>query len=133
MPAYPLTTEARALLDKFEVRPRQWGVKHILVDSNGAPWGRASVLGKAKKIRDAAQIVHVDLANDAAVTRKKDIKDLTKTWAIRAMRAGATDDDIIMLRRWKRDDVADLRLLAELGDHIDPNELDRLSWASSLT
>jgi isopentenyl diphosphate isomerase/L-lactate dehydrogenase-like FMN-dependent dehydrogenase len=85
------------------------------VDSKGAPWGRAWISEHFKIVRDAAQIQCTDFSGDQPIARKKDIKDLSKTWAIRAMKAGATDDDIIMLRRWKADDVAELRLLAEFS------------------
>jgi integrase len=115
LPAYPLTPQARALLDDLIERPRKPGVVHVLVDSKGAPWGRAWISEHFKIVRDAAQIECTDFSADEPIARKKDIKDLSKTWAIRAMKAGATDDDIIMLRRWKADDVAELRLLAEFS------------------
>lgn len=127
LPAYPLTVQARALLDELMARPRKPGVDHILVDGNGAPWGRTWVTGRFKAIRDAARIENVSV--DEPIARKKDLKDLSKTWAIRAMQAGATDDDIIKIRRWKHDDVAELRMLGVANEKVD---LNGLSWSTSL-
>lgn len=126
LPAYPLLLEAKDFIETLRRRRRRWQAETVLIDGNGASWGRAWILKQVKIIRDAAEIVHVDWTEGEAVTSPKNVKDLSKTWAVKAMRSGATDDDIITLTRWKRKNVAKLRAYVGLRQGVD---LEGLSWS----
>jgi integrase len=128
LPAYPLLLEAKDFISNLRRRPRHTNSDTVLVDANCAPWGRAWVLGHVKAISEQAQIVDVELTSGETEATLKTPKALAKTWAIKAMRSGATDDDIVTLRRWHRSDVAALRVYADLQPQPD---LEALSFAQS--
>ena len=126
LPAYPLLLEAKDFIENLKRRRRHFLTDTVLVDANGASWGRTWVQLQVKNVRDAAKIDHVDWTTGEAVVSPKHVKDLRKTWAVKAMRSGATDDDIATLTRWKPSDIAKLRTLASLRPHV--VDVTGLTW-----
>jgi hypothetical protein len=130
LPELPLLPEAKDFIEELRKRDRKPAIEEILVTKRGRPWGISNLSNFILRITDAAGINHVDESFDPPVITKKTSKDLPKTWAIKLMRKGRSDDDIHSLTRWHRDDIRDLRLLAGLGEQ---KSMDRLVWPAQIS
>ncbi len=69
----PMTPMLDAFLTEMRQRPRADGVDTILVNSFGKPWSGDGYAGSFNRIRDAANIVHVD---DENTERRKHLHDV---------------------------------------------------------
>jgi hypothetical protein len=129
LPENPMLPGARAFIRQLEGRRRQPGVHNLLVTAKGKAWGRSNMHRVMKKVHDAAGIKHVSYFDGHPVVTEITAMDLRKTWAIRLMRNGYSNEDIIFLTRWHEDAVRDLRNLASLGT---PKSCDDLLWPEVL-
>lgn len=103
----PRLPELNELLEELKTRPRHEGVTTLLVNSRGLQWTGDGFGGQFNRVRDAANIVHVD--PDTGEARKKHLHDVRGTFATRLMLAGLTDQEIADIMGWSVDRIATIR------------------------
>lgn len=103
----PRLPELNALLEELRSRPRQEGVTTLLVNSRGQPWTGDGYGGQFNRIRDAANIVHID--EETGLARKKHLHDVRGTFATRLLLAGLTDEEAGNIMGWSPDRIATIR------------------------
>jgi integrase len=103
----PRLPELNVLLEELKTRYRREGVKTLLVNSRGLPWTGDGYGGQFNRIRDAANIVHVD--DETGEKRKKHLHDVRGTFATRLILAGLTDEEVAHILSWSVDRVATIR------------------------
>lgn len=96
-----------ALLEELRGRYRRDGVNTLLVNSRGLAWDEDGFGGSFNRIRDAANIVHVD--QETGRVRKKHLHDIRGTFATNLILAGATDKDVADAMAWSVERVAGIR------------------------
>lgn len=118
------------LLDELDTRYRAEGVDTLLVNSFGRPWSGDGYGGSFNRIRDAANIVHVD--PDTGETRRKHLHDVRGTFCTNLILAGIqsgqplTDEEVAELMGWSVDQVAEIRktyvdqhqVVVQIGERI---------------
>jgi integrase len=103
----PRIAELNDLLDELSRRYRKPGVDTVLVNSFGQPWSGDGFGGSFNRVRDYADIVHIDA--DTGERRKKHIHDLRGTFCTKLIRAGLRDNEIAELMAWSPQQVAGIR------------------------
>jgi hypothetical protein len=106
----PRLPEAAPFLKELQLRWRQPGVSHVLVDGNGKAWVRGTLWLGVNTVTKAANIIHVDPLTGEG--RLKRLQDLKRTYALKLMKAGATDCQVASVMTWTPKAV---RLLRTLG------------------
>jgi integrase len=106
--ALPLLPEAKRLLKRLRAQSLLED-DFVLLKACGRPWGRASVFRYLKACRDKAGITHEHDDDGHVVTKPKQLQALRKTFAVKLMKAGLSDSDIISLMNWSHLEVANLR------------------------
>lgn len=120
----PRIPELDTLLIELEARPRNEGVNTLLVNSRGDPWTGDGFGGSFNRIRDAAEIVHVD--PDTGERRPKHLHDVRGTFATRLIRANVSDAEIAEVMGWSVEKVSGIRrtyvdhsqLIVAIGERI---------------
>lgn len=103
----PRIPELDALLDELRTRHRAEGVDNVLVNSFGKPWTGDGFGTSFNRIRDAAEIVHID--EDTGKPRKKHLHDARGTFCTRLILSGLSDKECADIMGWSPDQVADIR------------------------
>lgn len=97
-----------ALLTELEDRPRAEGVNNVIVTSEGQPWNPDQLSKAIHKIRDEADIVHVD--EETGKKRKKHLHDVRGTFATFLMtQSDLTDMEIADVMGWAPEEVSRIR------------------------
>jgi hypothetical protein len=91
----PLIPESKALVEALRARPRQPGVRNLLVNSLGLPWTPGSLTQAFNQVRDAANggrgIVHPGNAELGEPDRKKHLHDCRGTFVTKLCRTNLTN------------------------------------------
>ena len=96
------------LIEELRSRPRRSGVETLLVNSFGAPWSGVGFGGSFNRIRDEADIVHVD--EDSGERIKKHLHDLRGTFCTKLLtHSDLTDGEVAEIMGWSPDKVAAIR------------------------
>lgn len=97
-----------ALLAELHYRPRKDGVATVLTNSYGEPWNADGFGGSFNRIRDTADIVHVD--EETGKRTKKHLHDVRGTFCTRLIaEVGLSDIDAAGIMGWAPDKVANIR------------------------
>jgi integrase len=110
LPKLPALSE---LLECLRSRPRRARVETVLVNSFGRPWSGDGFGGSFNRIRDAANIVHVDA--ETGQSRKKHLHDVRGTFVskliLEASKEGKplSNQEIAELMGWSPDQVDGIR------------------------
>lgn len=103
----PQTPQLEAVLAELRTRDRQEGVDTVLVNSFGLPWSGDGLGGSFNRIRDAAEIVHVD---DEGVERLKHLHDVRGTFCTMLLTEWElTDQEAADVMSWSAERVANIR------------------------
>ena len=96
-----------ALLEELKLRDRAEGVNTVLVNSFGRSWTGDGFGTSFNRVRDAAQIFHVDA--ETSVSAKKHVHDLRGTFCTKLIQAGLTDSETASIMAWSPQQVAGIR------------------------
>jgi integrase len=97
-----------ALLEELRARTRKDEVDTVLVNSYGRPWSGDGFGGSFNRVRDAAQIVHVD--EDSGERLKKHLHDVRGTFCTKLLtETDLTDREAAEIMGWAPDRVATIR------------------------
>lgn len=103
----PMTPELEALLAELRTRDRAEGVDTVLVNSFGQPWSGDGFGGSFNRIRDAAEIEHVD---EDGTRRPKHLHDLRGTFCTMLLsECQLTDKEAADIMAWSPDRVGHIR------------------------
>lgn len=123
--AMPRIPALDALLSELHNRPREEGVNTVLVNSHGRSWSGDGFGGSFNRIRDAAQIYHVD--EDSGEKIRKHLHDVRGTFCTKLLtETDLTDREAADIMGWSPDRVAAIRrvyvdqseILAALGRRL---------------
>jgi integrase len=103
----PRIPELDSLLTELALRHRKDGVRSLLVNSWGKSWTASGFGGTFNRVRDAANIVHID--EETGEARRKHLHDLRGTFATRLISAGLTDNEVADVMGWAKERVAQIR------------------------
>ena len=103
----PRIPALNALLDALRGRERKDGVETVLVTSFGRPWSADGFGGSFNRIRDLADIVHVD--QETGERKKKHLHDVRGTFATHLIMAGLTDQEVAEAMAWSPEQVSTIR------------------------
>lgn len=105
MPRIPALNE---LLIELKSRVRKPGVETVLVNSYGEPWTGDGFGGSFNRVRDAAQIVHVE--DDSGKRIRKHLHDVRGTFCTRLLiDGGLSDAEAAGIMGWSTERVATIR------------------------
>jgi integrase len=105
MPVHP---ELVQLLEALWSRPRRPGVETLLVNSSGSPWTGDGFGGSFNRIRDAAQIYHID--ENTGARKRKHLHDIRGTFATEVITGSdLSDTKIAGLMGWSPERVRTIR------------------------
>lgn len=103
----PQTPQLEKVLDELRTRYRAPGVNNVLVNSRGEPWSGDGFGGSFNRIRDAANIAHVDEDGNA---RPKHLHDVRGTFCTMLLTEWElTDQEAADIMGWSPDRVAHIR------------------------
>lgn len=109
----PLIPESRGLIEELRTRPRQPGVKTLLVNSLGRPWTPGSLTQAFNEVRDHANdgagIVHPGDPDLGVEDRKKHLHDCRGTFVTKLCRTDLTNEEIARITAWSPDNVERIR------------------------
>jgi integrase len=109
----PMTDALEKLLAELRGRNRKDGVNTVLVNERGAAWTAAGFGGSGSfgKIRDAANIVHVEEGDDGQpIERRKHLHDVRGTFCTLLLtECELTDEDAARIMAWSPARVAKIR------------------------
>lgn len=105
----PLLPETRELIERLRSRPRQPGVRNLLVTSFGKPWEPASITAAFNKARDEANIIHPGDPAIDTIDRKKHLHDCRGTFVTKLCRAGLNNEQIARVAAWSPENVDRIR------------------------
>lgn len=109
----PRLPELDDLLVELDSRQRADGVSNLLVNSFGRPWTPGGFSGSFNRVRDAANIVHMD--QDTGLKRRKHLHDVRGTFCTKLIVAGVrtgrplTDQEVAGVMGWAPERVAGIR------------------------
>lgn len=104
----PRVPELDAVLEDLATRSRRAEVETVLVDDRGEAWNLDRLTKAVAKVRDYADIVHVDA--ESGKRRKKHLHDARGTFATKLMTTDMlTDQEIASLMGWAVTDVQHIR------------------------
>lgn len=105
IPRYPALDE---LLAELRTRKRTEGVSTVLVNSFGQTWSGDGFGGSFNRVRDKAEIVHVDL--ETGERRAKHLHDLRGTFCTKLITlAKLTNQEAAEIMGWSLEQVAGIR------------------------
>lgn len=120
----PMTEALEALLAELRTRRRAEGVNTVLVNSRGKPWSGDGFGGSFNRIRDEANIVHVDEEGDE---RRKHLHDVRGTFCTMLLaECGLTDEEAAPIMAWSKERIGrirrvyvdDARVVVAIGERI---------------
>lgn len=120
----PMTEALEELLADLRTRDRKDGVNTVLVNSFGRPWSGDGFGGSFNRIRDLANIVHVD---EEGEERRKHLHDVRGTFCTMLLaECGLTDAEAAQIMAWsekrigriRRVYVDDARVVVAIGERI---------------
>lgn len=104
----PLVPQLHSVLAELRERPRREGVDTVLVNSFGEPWSADGFGGSFNRVRDHAEIAHID--EDNGERRAKHLHDLRGTFCTKLItEAGLSDDEAAGVMGWSVAKVAAIR------------------------
>ena len=95
------------LLAELKLRKRAEGVNTVLVNSFGRPWTSDGFGTSFNRVRDHANIVHVD--PETGFSRKKHVHDLRGTFCTKLNLANESDEKIADVMGWSPQQVRGIR------------------------
>ena len=105
MPRIPALND---LLEELKSRFRGPGVETVLVNSFGKPWSGDGFGGSFNRIRDEADIVHID--EETGERKRKHLHDVRGTFCTQLLtKSDLTDRQIADIMGWSPDRVAAIR------------------------
>lgn len=104
MPRIPALDE---LLAELKLRKRAEWVNTILVNSFGRPWTSDGFGTSFNRVRDHANIVHVD--PETGASKKKHVHDLRGTFCTKLILAGESDEKVADVMGWSPQQVRGIR------------------------
>ena len=105
MPRIPALDQ---LLKELKSRFRKAGVETVLVNSQGKSWTGDGFGGSFNRVRDAANIVHID--DETGKTTKKHLHDVRGTFCTKLLvEGGLSDVEAAGVMGWSPDRVAGIR------------------------
>lgn len=105
MPRIPALDE---LLDELRSRTRREGANTVLVNSHGDPWSVSGFGGSFVRVRDEAEIYHVD--EDTGNRVAKHLHDVRGTFCTKLIILGdLTDQEVADIMGWSVNKVAAIR------------------------
>ena len=105
MPRIPALDD---LLEELKSRPRKSDVHTVLTNSFGEPWSVDGFGGSFNRVRDEADIVHVD--PETGANTKKHLHDVRGTFCTRLLvEAGLNDVEAAGIMGWAPEKVAAIR------------------------
>lgn len=119
----PMTEALEELLAELRTRKRAEGVNTILVNSFGRPWSGDGFGGSFNRIRDLANIVHVDDGEE----RRKHLHDVRGTFCTMLLaECGLTDEEAAPIMAWSKERIGrirrvyvdDARVVVAIGERI---------------
>lgn len=103
----PMTKALEELLDELRTRYRSEGVNTVLVNSFGRPWSGDGFGGSFNRIRDLANIVHVE---EDGTERKKHLHDVRGTFCTMLLaECGLTDQEAAPIMAWSEKRISRIR------------------------
>ena len=104
----PLIPALRDLLKELRRRPRKANVQTVLVNSYGASWTGDGFGGSFNRIRDAANIVHID--DETRAENKKHLHDVRGTFCTKLLtQTDLTDRQVADIMGWSAERVSGIR------------------------
>lgn len=104
----PRIPALNALLEELRTRPRKPGVETVLVNSVGNPWSGDGFGGSFLRVRDEANIAHVD--TETGERKPKHLHDVRGTFCTKLLtETDLTDRDVADIMGWSPDRVASIR------------------------
>lgn len=104
----PRLPELHQLLQKLRLQSRAEGVNIVLVNSYVRAWSVSGFGGSFNRIRDDAEIVHVD--RDSTAEIKKHLHDVRGTFCTKLITTGKlTDREVAEIMGWAPEKVAGIR------------------------
>lgn len=104
----PIIPELQSLLSELRNRPRQDGVNTVLVNSHGLPWTGDGFGGTFNRVRDEADIVHID--EDSKESKRKHLHDIRGTFCTKLLtEAGLSDEEAAGIMGWSVAQVSSIR------------------------
>jgi len=122
MPRIPALND---LLEELRDRPREAAVDTVLVNSSGKSWTGDGFGGSFNRIRDEADITHVD--EETGEQTKKHLHDLRGTFCtILLTQTNLSDRDVAEVMGWSTERVSGIRrlyvdqskVIAAIGERI---------------
>lgn len=107
MASMPRVPQLDELLVELEMRLRETGVETLLVNSRGKSWTGDGFGGSFNRIRDAANIVHID--SETGAKRLKHLHDVRGTFATHLISAGLVDAEVAEVMGWSVEKVYGIR------------------------
>lgn len=129
----PRIPELDRLLAELETRTRATGVETLLVNSFGRPWTGDGLGGSFNRVRDAAEIFHVD--PETGERKPKHLHDLRGTFCTRLITTtDLTDTEIAEVMGWSPQRVGNIRrtyvdqsrVVVAIGQRIAAGGVNRL-------
>ncbi len=120
----PQTPQLEALLAELRTRPRKAGVETVLVNSKGTSWTANSFGGSFSRMKQLADIHHVD---EEGTRREKHLHDVRGTFCTMLLTTwGLTDQEAAEIMGWSPERVSRIRrvyvdhtrVVIELGRRI---------------
>lgn len=120
----PMTAALESLLAELRTRHRAEGVNTVLVNSFGRPWTGDGFGGSFNRIRDLANIVHVD---EDGTERRKHLHDVRGTFCTMLLaECGLTDAEAAPIMAWSEKRIGrirsvyvdDARVIVAIGERI---------------
>jgi hypothetical protein len=111
----PLIPDSRRLIAELATRPREPGVRTLLVNSLGRPWTPGSLTQAFNQVRDAANgrrgIVHPGNEESGEPPRAKHLHDCRGTFVTKLCRLDPplTNDEIARIAAWSPSNVERIR------------------------
>lgn len=103
----PRIPELDTLFEELKGRYRRSGVDTVLMNSEAPSWSDDGFGGSFGRVRDHANIVHID--SDTGAAKRKHIHDLRGTFCTKLMRVGLSNQEIAEIMAWSPDQVARIR------------------------
>lgn len=104
----PAIRDEQQLLEELRDRPRGDGVETVLVNSYGLPWTGDGFGGSFNRVRDEADIVHVD--EDTKERKRKHLHDVRGTFCTKLLtEGGISDQEAADIMGWSVAQVSSIR------------------------
>lgn len=104
----PIVPQLRDLLDELRSKPRQKETRSVLVNSFGQPWSADGFGGSFNRVRDHADICHVD--PETGERKKKHLHDVRGSFCTMLLtEAGLSDEEAAGIMGWSVAQVSSIR------------------------